>query len=84
LCNRSAKCVGLKVVREASAAVDLHDWEPFPVLRLQMFHAADVHFVELEIELDAECVQLFEGALAQMTALRVVDRDVGPTGRCHA
>jgi hypothetical protein len=54
LCNRYAKCFWLKVVCESPATVDLHDGEPFPVLRFQMIDAADVDLVELELELSVE------------------------------
>ena len=84
MCNRPPEGVGLHVVRETAPAVDLHDGQPFPVLRLQMLHAADVHLVELEIELCVKRAQLFDRTLAQMAAPRVEDRDGGPTGRCHA
>ena len=81
MCNRSSKHVGLKVVREASAPVDLHDGKPFPILRLQMLYAADVDLVEVEIELCTERAQLFERALTQMAALRVVDDYLRDKGR---
>ena len=83
MCNRPAEGVGLDVVREAPPAVDLDDREPLPVNRLEGLVTRDFDLAQLEAELVAERPHLFERALAEMAACRVVDGDVGLTGRCH-
>ena len=76
MCNRSPKGPGLDVVREAPAAVDLHNRQPLAIFGLERRVAADVHFAQLEAELIAERAHLCERALAQVTAFRVVDDDL--------
>ena len=77
MCNRSPEGLGLDVIGEATAAVDLHNRQPLPVFRLQGRIAADVHLAQLEAELVPERPHLCERALAQVAAFRVVDDDLG-------
>jgi hypothetical protein len=84
LCNRGPERIGLQVVRETPSAVDLDDRDPLAILRFERLVAADVDLAEIELELALELPQLCDRAVAQVTALRVVDRDVGPTDRCRA
>jgi hypothetical protein len=72
------------VVGEAPPAVDLHDRQPLPVLGLQGGVAADVDLAQVEAELVPERAHLRERALAEVTALRVVDDDFGARDRCLA
>jgi hypothetical protein len=84
LCNRAAERVGLDEVREPPPAVDLHDGQPLAIRLLQMGYAGDVDLPKLEPELVPELSKLLECALAEVTAPRVVERDLRLTGRCHA
>jgi hypothetical protein len=84
LCNRTPERIGLEVIGEPPPAVDLDDREPLPVAGLELRIARDVDLAELEIELVAEAAQLLERALAEMAPRRVVDGDLGLTGRSHA
>jgi hypothetical protein len=77
LCNRPPEGFGLDVVREATAPVDLHNWQPLPIFGLESRVAADVHLTQLEPELVPKGAHLCERALAQVTAFRVVDDDLG-------
>ena len=84
MCNRTAEGIRLDVVRETAPAVDLDDRQPLAIRALQLGIAADVDLAKVEVELALQRSQLFERALTEVAALRVVDDDVGPTGRCHA
>ena len=82
MCNRAAERVGLNVIREAPATVDLHHRQPLPVGLLERRIIRDVDLAQVELELVAEIAHLLEGALAEMAAGGVVDDD--PMDRCHA
>jgi hypothetical protein len=71
----AAQRVALDVVRERGLAVDLDNGEPLPIPRLQVGVAADVHLAQLEWNLLADGEQVGPRPLAQMAALRVVERD---------
>ena len=77
MCNCTAECVGLHVVREATSTVDLDDGNPCAVRRFQRFVACDVDLAQLEVELLTECTHLLERAVAQVAALRVINGNVG-------
>ena len=76
MCNRPAERFGLHVVRETAPAVDLDHRQPLPVLGLEGRVAADVDLAQVEAELVAERANLFERALAQVTAFCVKDGDL--------
>jgi hypothetical protein len=67
--------VGLDVVDERALSIDLDDRQPFPVARLELRVAADVDLLEREPELLPQLPNLRPGALAEVTTLRVVQRD---------
>ena len=77
MCNRFPERIGLDVVRETAPAVDLDHREPLPILGLEGGVAADVHLPQIEAELVTERAHLLERALAQVTAFRVKDGDLG-------
>jgi hypothetical protein len=64
-------------VREHTLAVDLDDRKLLPIARLELGVAADVHDLELEVDLPAESLYDLERALAEMTAARAVEDDAG-------
>ena len=64
-------------------AVDLDHRQPLAVDLLERRVAGDVDLAQLEPELVAQRAHLLERALAEMTAGRVKDGDVGLTDRCH-
>jgi hypothetical protein len=68
------------VVGKTSPAVDLDDGEPLAVQCLERGIAGDVDLAQQEAELRLKLSDLLEHALAQMTAGRVVDDDVGGYG----
>jgi hypothetical protein len=65
----------MDVVREEPLAVQLDDRQELAVRGLEGLVTADVDLAELEPELLPERDELCARALAQMTALRVVERD---------
>jgi hypothetical protein len=76
LCGHfSAERLPIDVVDEGALAVDLHDRQPLAVSRLQLGVAADVDLVEVEGHLAADLFEDPTGALAEVAALRVVQRD---------
>ena len=84
MCNRATERIGLQEVRKASPSLDLDDGNPLAVFGFQRLVAADVDVAQLETQLSLKLAQLLERALAQVTALCVIDDDLRPTGRCHA
>jgi hypothetical protein len=78
LCGQSAaERLRVDVVGEDPLAVDLHHREPLPVARLQLGVAGDVDLLEREAELRAKLLELLARPVAEMAALRVVERDYG-------
>jgi hypothetical protein len=71
----------LDVVREAASAVDLDDRDPLAVRGFERVVAADVDLAQRVTELCLPPPKLRERALAEVTALRVVDGYL--RGRCH-
>ena len=67
--------VRLHVIRESCAPVDLDRGNQLAIARLELRDTADVHPLELEPELRLQRVELRQGAVAQVAALRVVDDD---------
>jgi hypothetical protein len=63
-------------VDEGSLAVDFDDREPLSVLGLQLVVPADVDFLQLEGQLRAGLFEDRAGPLAEVTARRVVERDL--------
>ena len=77
MCDLPAERVGLDEVRERPLAVDLDDWEPFAIARLELCVAADVDLLELEPELVPRRVDDPARGGAEVTPLGVVEGDVG-------
>jgi hypothetical protein len=77
LCNRAAKRVGLDVVREAAAPVDLDDREPLPVGGLEGLVAGDVDLAQVESELLPDAADDLDRPVAEVAAGCVVDDDLG-------
>jgi hypothetical protein len=78
LCGEpAAQSVGVDVVGEDSLAVELDDREPFAVAGLELGVAGDIDFLEREAELGAKLLELRPRPVAEMAALRVVQRDYG-------
>jgi hypothetical protein len=76
LCGEPATESGLvDVVDEGALAADLDHRQPLPVAGLQLRVAADVDFGQREAELVPQPGNLRACPLAQMAALRVVERD---------
>jgi hypothetical protein len=73
---------GVDVVHEGPLPVDLHDRQPLPVSGLEPRISADVDFIQIEWNLGADGLDHGPGALAEVTALRVVENDV--MDRCRA
>ncbi len=67
----------MDVVREHPLAVDFDDREPLPVAGLELRVARDVDLLEREAELGTEFLELLARPVAEMAALRVVERDYG-------
>ena len=63
------------VVDEGPLAVDLDHRQPFAVLRFELRVAADVDLLEVERNLAAHLPDDCAGTLAEVTALRVIQRD---------
>jgi hypothetical protein len=78
LCGEpAAQNVGLDVVGEDPLAVELDDREPFAVAGLELRVAGDVDLLEREAELGPKLLELRARPVAEMAALRVVQRDYG-------
>jgi hypothetical protein len=67
-------------VRERLVSVDRNDWNTLSVPTLQLRVASDVDLFELERDLFAHLFQNPAGALAEMTAGRLVERNPTDTG----
>ena len=80
MCNRLAKRGDVHVVRKAAPSVDLDDRQPLAIFGLERLVAGDIHLPQREAELGLERPDLRECPLAEVTALRVVDDDVGGYG----
>jgi hypothetical protein len=78
----SEENIAIDEVHEGALAVDLDDGEPLAVLRFELFVAADVDLPELERHLGTDILEHTTGALAEVAALSVVERDL--TDRCRA
>src|SRR5829696_4237852 len=65
------------VVDERLGAVDLHGGKQLTVPLLELGVAGDVHLAELEGELRSKALQCGASTLAQVTARRVVEGDLG-------
>ena len=63
------------MVDEGSLALDLDDRQPFAVPRLELRVAADVDLLQIERHLCAHLLDDRAGTLAEVAALRVVQRD---------
>jgi hypothetical protein len=77
LCNRTTERVGMDVVDETPPAVDLDDRDPLPVRRLELGVAVDRDLSQVEAELVARGADDAAGGLAEMTARRGVEDDLG-------
>jgi hypothetical protein len=77
LCNRPPQGVGVHVVDEAAAPVDLHDRDPLAVLRLELGIAVDPNLAQLEAELVVRSGDDALGRLAEMAARRGEEDDLG-------
>jgi hypothetical protein len=84
LCNRAAERIGLHVVREAAAAVDLDNGQPLPMRGFERRVARDLDLAEIEAELELQLPDHFARAIAEVAARRMVENDVGSTDRCPA
>jgi hypothetical protein len=87
LCGYFApKRIRIDVVDKGTLTVDLHDGEPFPVLRLERRVATDVELLEAEGHLLADRLDDCAGTLAEVTTLREVQNDLpqGLRGKSRA
>ena len=71
----ATECAGIDEVDEGSLSVDLHHRQPLPVRGLELGIPADVDFLEDEAELLPERAHLLQRPLAEVAALRVIQRD---------
>ena len=71
----AAKGRRVDVVDEGPLALDLDHRQPLAVSRLQLRVVADVDFVEVEGNLGADLFEDPPRALAEVAALRVIQRD---------
>jgi hypothetical protein len=77
LCGHFAtKGIWIHVVDECALPVDLHDWEPFPIPRLESRIPADVDFLELEVGLFGDLFDNRARAFAEVAPLRVIQDDL--------
>jgi hypothetical protein len=77
LCRHfAAKRRRVDVVDERALALDLDHRQPLAVPGFELRVAADVDLLELERDLRARFLQDRAGTLAEVAALRVVQRDV--------
>jgi hypothetical protein len=82
LCGQfSAESGRIDEVDEGSLAVDLNHRQPLAVLGLELVVAADVDFLELERHLGTCFVEDGAGALAEVTALCVIEPDLRDRSR---
>ena len=65
------------MVDEAPRAADLDDGNPLAVRGLELGDAVDRHLAQLEAELVPRLGHNAAGCLAEMTARRGVERDLG-------
>jgi hypothetical protein len=72
----SAERSRVDVVDESPLAVDLDHGQPFAVPRLELRISADVDLLEVEGDLRVHLVDDRPGALAEVTALRVIQADL--------
>jgi hypothetical protein len=77
LCNRPPEGVGVHVVDEAAPPVDLHDRDPFAVLRLELGIAVDRDLPQIEAELVVRSGDDALGRLAEVAAGRGEENDLG-------
>jgi hypothetical protein len=81
LCGHLApKSRRVDVVDKGALAVDLDHGQPCPVPRLELGIAPDVDLLQLERELRARLLDDCPRSLAEVAALRVVERDPGRYG----
>jgi hypothetical protein len=73
--NFAAKRTRVQEVDERSLSVDLDDRQPFAISRLQLGIAADVDLLQVEGNIAPDLVDDRPGTFAEVTALRVVQRD---------
>jgi hypothetical protein len=71
----AAKRGWVDVVDERALAVDLDDRQPLPVPRFELRIPTDVDLLEVEGHLTANFLDDRPGTLAEVAALRVVERD---------
>jgi hypothetical protein len=76
LCNRATQRVGVHVVHEAPATVDLHDRDPLPVRRLELRIPVDGDLAQLEAELALRGSDDAASRRAEVAAGRGVERDL--------
>ena len=76
MCNRPPQRVGVHVVDEAPAAVDLHHWDPLAVRRLELGIAVDRHLPQLEAELVVCRGDDAPSRLAEVAARRSEENDL--------
>jgi hypothetical protein len=69
------ECGLVDVVDEGPLAVELDHRQPFAVARLELRIPADVDLLQSEPELGLQPLELRPRALAQVTSLRVEERD---------
>jgi hypothetical protein len=77
LCNRLPQRSGVHEVRETASAVDLHDRDPFAVLRLELGVAVDRDLAQVEPELLVRSADNPTCRLAEVTAGSGVENDLG-------
>jgi hypothetical protein len=77
LCNRPAQRVGMHVVDETPAAVDLDHRDPLAVFGLEPGVAVDRDLAQVEAEFVPRRVDDATGGLAEMAASRGVEDDLG-------
>jgi hypothetical protein len=77
LCELCAQRFRIHEVREGPLAVDLDDRQPLPVAILELRVPRDVDLLELEGLLSTCRVQNASRRRAEVTAVRVVEGDVG-------
>jgi hypothetical protein len=64
-------------VRERLLAVDLDDRQELPVARLELGHAGDVHFVQVELDVLPDRRERRPRPLAEAAVLGGVQNDLG-------
>jgi hypothetical protein len=76
----AAEALRIDVVNEGALAVDLDDWKPLAITRLQIGVAGDVDLAEGEVELGLERAQDRARPLAEVALLRVIQDYVTDKG----